>query len=81
MGRLDKQKNALNAWAKMSGIAFQMFGIIALGTFGGHKIDSKCDREIPVFTIILSLLSVAIAIYVVIRQVNQLNKDEDEKQD
>lgn len=74
----DKEKpgSGLSSWAKMSGIAFEMLGIIGAGTWGGYKLDQKTDWEIPVFTIVFSLLSVAIAIYVVIRQVNQINKNE-----
>jgi hypothetical protein len=41
--------------------------IILAGTFGGIKLDSKLNLQFPVFTIILSLLSVGFAIYIVIK--------------
>jgi len=44
-----------------------MLGIIALGTFLGNKIDSNRDSEFPLWTIILSLLSIVIALYVVLK--------------
>ena len=68
----SKQKpiNRLNAYAKFSGVAFQMIAIIGLGTYGGVKLDEKYPNEHSLFTIILSLLSVAIAMYYVIRQVS-----------
>lgn len=65
---LKKLRNkGLNDFAKYSGIAFQMFGIILLTTWGGIKLDKLSGNETPVFTIILSLLGVFAAIYTVIK--------------
>ena len=62
-----KQKN-LNDYARFSGIAFQMAVIILAGTFGGIKLDNILKLQVPLFTIILSLLSVGLAIYIVIKE-------------
>ena len=73
MGEQQNQKNkqpqnkGLNNFARYSGLAFQMIGIILLTTFGGIKLDKLTGWETPVFTIILSLLGVFAAIYVSIR--------------
>ena len=64
-----KQNQRLNTYAKYSGIVFQMAAIIGIGTYGGMKLDEKFKREFPLFTLILSLLSVFIALYIVIKQV------------
>jgi F0F1-type ATP synthase assembly protein I len=48
-----------------------MMVIILLGVFGGYKLDKWLHTK-PVFTIILSLASVALAIYSVTRDL--LNK-------
>ena len=65
---LKKLRNkGLNDFAKYSGMAFQMFGIILLTTWGGIKLDKISGNETPVFTIILSLLGVFAAIYTVIK--------------
>lgn len=69
-----KQKN-LNDYARYSGIVFQMAIIILAGTFGGIKLDSKFRLETPIFTIVLSLLSVGLAIYIVIKDLI-VKKDE-----
>jgi hypothetical protein len=45
----------------------QMLVIIALGVFGGYKLDKYLQFKIPVFTLVLSLLSVAAAIYLSIK--------------
>jgi F0F1-type ATP synthase assembly protein I len=43
-----------------------MLAIILLGVFGGYKLDGWLNT-IPVFTVLLSLLSVVIAIYSVVK--------------
>jgi F0F1-type ATP synthase assembly protein I len=50
-------------FARYSGMAFQMVGIILVTTWGGVKLDKVLGFEKPVFTIILSLLGVFAAIY------------------
>ncbi|MBK7432321.1 MAG: AtpZ/AtpI family protein [Bacteroidetes bacterium] len=45
----------------------QMMVIIGLGVFGGVKLDEYLGWKIPIATLVLSLLSVAVAIYLSIR--------------
>ncbi len=45
----------------------QMLIIISLGVFGGYRLDKHFQYKIPVFTLVLSLLSVFVAIYVSIK--------------
>lgn len=54
-------------FAKYSGIAFQMIGIILVTTWGGIKLDKLTGFDKPVFTIILSLLGVFAAIYTAVK--------------
>jgi len=63
-----KNKN-INKYAKYSGLAFEMLGIIVLGVFVGHKLDERRQTEFPLFTVILSLLGVFAALYLVIKSV------------
>ena len=58
-----KPKQLLNNYAKYSSIAFQMIFIIVAGTFGGLKLDEYTGFKFPLFTLICSLASVALAIY------------------
>lgn len=69
--RKDKRKENLYFFAKYSGLFFEMLGIISLGTFAGYKIDQKYSFETPVFTIVLSLLSVFISLYLVIKSLKK----------
>lgn len=59
-------KPPLNAYARYSNMAFQMGAIIGAFTFGGYQLD-KWIHTIPLFTVILSLAGVAIAIYISIK--------------
>lgn len=54
-------------FARYSGMAFQMIGIILVTTWGGIKLDKLAGFEKPVFTIILSLLGVFAAIYTAVK--------------
>lgn len=71
-----KKKQKVNAYAKYSGMAFQMGIIIAGGTYGGVLLDRRSSRDFPLYTLIFSLLSVFIAIYLIIRQVINDNEEE-----
>jgi F0F1-type ATP synthase assembly protein I len=70
----QKKKNQKNQgskgikdFARYSGIAFQMVGIILVTVWGGKKLDELTGFRVPVFTIILSLLGVFAAIYTAVK--------------
>ena len=69
-------KKPLNTYARYSGIALQMFAIIGIGTYAGVKLDEIYPNKYNVFTIILSLSSVIMAIVFVIRRILQASKDD-----
>jgi F0F1-type ATP synthase assembly protein I len=54
-------------FARYSGIAFQMTGIILVTVWGGVKLDKLTGWHTPVFTIVLSLLGVFAAIYTAVK--------------
>jgi F0F1-type ATP synthase assembly protein I len=66
--RPDKNKK----WIALINIPFQMGVIICAGVFLGLWLDEKAGNTNSLYTIILSLLSVFIALYNVIRQVKNL---------
>ncbi len=63
----NQRSKGIKDFAKYSGIAFQMVGIILITTWGGKKLDELTDFDKPVFTIILSLLGVFAAIYTAVK--------------
>jgi F0F1-type ATP synthase assembly protein I len=53
-----------------------MMAIVLGGVWVGIKLDDKIQPSFPIFKLVFSLLSVAIAMYVVIKQVlNESKKD------
>lgn len=66
---MSTPKKPLKGYLKYSGIAFQMIAIIGLGTFLGVQLDKKTDSETSFYTLILSLLSVFVALAFTIRQI------------
>ncbi len=63
-----KQGNkGVKDFARYSGIAFQMIGVILVTVWGGKKLDEISGFDKPIFTICLSLLGVFAAIYTAIK--------------
>lgn len=56
-----------NSYLKYSSLAFQMIAIIGLGCWGGDKLDKMYQNSTPVFTIVLSLVSIFAALYIVLK--------------
>lgn len=59
-------EGGLTAYSRYSTIAIQMVVIILGSTFGGIKLDQLAGTK-PLFTVILSLLGVAAAMWLVIK--------------
>ncbi|NRT12382.1 AtpZ/AtpI family protein [Flavobacterium sp. 14A] len=68
-------KKVNNKWIVLMNIPFQMGVIIFAFTYLGMWLDKRYTNS-SLFTIILSLLSVFIGLYNVIRQVKNLNKED-----
>ena len=66
-GNQEKKQKSLRSYARYSAIGFQMLVIIGGLTWLGVKMDEWLSAY-PVFTIILSLSSVGIALYAVYKQ-------------
>ena len=65
----------LNKWLQFANIPFQMGLIIFVGVFIGNKLDEYFEKE-NMFIIIVSLISVFIALYVVIKSVINMSKND-----
>ena len=61
------QNKGTGDFARYTGLAFQMLGIILVTVWGGVKLDKLTGWHTPVFTIVLSLLGVFAAIYTAIK--------------
>ena len=64
----NKKDNPLKFYAKYSALAFQMIAIILIGAFGGKALDNWINWEFPVFTLVLTLLSVIGSVFYGMRE-------------
>ncbi|WP_430908595.1 AtpZ/AtpI family protein [Maribacter sp. 2-571] len=76
---MDRQKprkhNKFNAYARFSGMVFQMVGIIFVGSYIGVKLDERFPNDTNWLTVVCALTSVLLSIYMVIRNINSASKD------
>ena len=63
----DKTRQRTNSYVRYSSLAFQMLGTILLFTYAGYKLDEWQQNKVPVWTLILSLLSIGGSLYMFIR--------------
>ena len=73
------ESGSLKYYARFSAIAAQMGGTIFLGAYFGKWLDVRYPMEKKWYTIVFTLLSVTIALICVLRQVNKINKELDER--
>ena len=76
----DKNKKQLTAYAKYSGIGLQMLLIIGLGTFACVKLDEKFPNKHNLYTVFLSLASVLVAIFYVVKRILALTKEDKDEE-
>jgi len=72
-----KYSKQIQSYSYYSGIAIQMTVIIAGGTFGGLKLDEFLNLK-PLFTILGALISIAISMYIIIKDLS-INKNNNGK--
>ena len=66
--KVNRGKQGLDAYSRYSTIAIQMVIIIVITSLGGDKLDKLAGTE-PILTVVLSLLGVASAMWLVIKEV------------
>lgn len=62
-----ENEKPFSAYAKYSGLGLQMAIIIGGGCYGGFKLDEHFKNKTPIFTIVISLVSIALAMYIVLK--------------
>lgn len=70
----SNQNKPPNRYIVLTSAAFQMGATIYLAAYFGKKLDLMYPNEKGWFTMGLVLLGVALAIYLLLKQVNRLNK-------
>ena len=77
----EKKDNPLKFYAKYSSLAMQMGVIIVAGAFGGKALDKLVEWKFPVFTLVLTLLSVIGAVIYGTREIFLMNKSSNNKKE
>ena len=67
-------KNQVSKWIALINIPIQMGVIIFLFAYGGNWLDENYPNPKVYYNKILVMVGVVIALYNVIRQVNEINK-------
>lgn len=68
INKVQKPKKKYDDFIRYSSLAFEMITIMGIGVYAGVKIDQWLGLSFPAFTMVLMILSVAGAIYHVIRK-------------
>ena len=74
---MSKENKPFGKIIRLSGIGIQMGIIIFLGAYLGRWLDEKYSSETKWFTLIFTILAVAVALYFVLKQVNRINNEND----
>ena len=72
MNEAKKSKKSLpSALIKYSGMSTKIALAILAGVYGGKYLDERWNLETPVFTLVLSMLGLALALYIIIKETRQ----------
>jgi ATP synthase protein I len=63
----NQENRGLSNYTRYTGLGIQMIAIILITVWGGMKLDELFLLKTPIFTVVLSLLGVAAAIYTAIK--------------
>ena len=74
----DKARLFINQYARFTGMAFEMLAAIVGGALLGMWLDKKYDTS-AVWTVVLSLVGIAIGLYVVFKDIDRINRKKTNK--
>ncbi len=72
----EKKNNSLSKYVRFSGLGIQMGVIIGFFSWLGTYLDDKYQTDTPWWTLGLSLFGVSASLYLMIKEVINLNKNE-----
>jgi F0F1-type ATP synthase assembly protein I len=72
--RKENKKQKLSPYLRLTSAGLQMAGVITSLSYLGYYLDGKFQLSTPWWTISLGLTGVASGLYLVIREVIEINK-------
>jgi uncharacterized membrane protein YfcA len=75
----QEKRKAYAAYSFYLSLVFQMGAVIALGSLGGNWLDKHFEFEKPILTIVLSLLSVFMGLYLFFRGIIAKQKESEKE--
>lgn len=76
--RKKKTNRSFSPYLRLTSAGLQMAGVITTFTYLGYYLDGKFQLETPWWTISLGLMGVAVGLYLIIREVMEINKNNEE---
>lgn len=73
--REEYKKSPFRQYGVYSSIVFQMLAIIALGFWGGKKLNDEFEIKNNLLTVGLGFLGLGLALYNTIKQLERINKE------
>jgi F0F1-type ATP synthase assembly protein I len=73
----EDSKKKTNTYLKFTSIGIQMAVLVTFAALGGRWLDEKQGNNTPVWTIVLTLLSIFASLFQIIREVIKMGKDND----
>lgn len=74
MKKEEEKRNQLKSFARYSGLGIQIGGTIYLGSLLGSWLDTKYPNDNELYSKVVTLMAVFLAMFSVIRQVTRLSK-------
>ena len=74
-----KLQRGADSYISYSGMALQIAAIVLVFAFGGVLLDRRVSWKIPVFTLVLSVLGVFLALYSSLREFINKDKNHEDK--
>ncbi len=67
----NSKRNLPESLIKYSGMSTKIALAILAGVYGGKYLDEYWKLETPIFTLLLSMLGLALAMYIIIKETRQ----------
>ncbi len=75
---MKEEEKKTNSFKRLSSAGIQMGIIIGGAAWGGTLLDEKYNNEKPIWTIVCALAGVGAGLYLMIREVIRISKNEND---